>query len=336
MHQIWTNPSLQRSIVQLSGYNAELINCLKLSRLDSLVNADHSIFLVPNMEYIFTYIDPDTGMPKSIKALTEAFYEDCIKVKYLDESKNEVCHKCPNRKATTIGPVKKCSCILNPITISKYNGPQVFFIPIANLINVTHVTTDKYNGEVRVMLLGISAEVVKAIIIRMAIFDDKVEDAVRNVTLEVGKTYDFTYVSGNNIRSTRAKVVNIEEVEGCICSRPGNDYVREHIGAHNSVYVNFNDATKEEFMHARPAKKVKIVVDVSNDESGIYETIMLDCIRDCTLSDGSTSDSTTDNEDPICRCCPHAYNGCNPCNCGHHDGQTASTAYIENDELVIR
>lgn len=292
------------------------------------------ILCMPNIEYVFTYIDPDTGDKVTIKALAKGFFKDCIKVQYVNDTKDSVCCNCQSKK--TNNGIPNCSCILNPSNISKYDCSKVLFIPIANLLNIDYITNERYNGEVRVMLLGISAEVVKAIIIRMAIFDDKVEDAVKNVTLEAGKTYNFTYISGNNIRSTRAKVVNIEEVEGCICSRPGTDYVREHVGAHSSVYVNFNDATKEEFMHARPAKKVKIIVDVSNDESGIYETIMLDCIRDCTLSDGSTSDSTTENEDPICRCCPHAYNGCNPCNCGHHDGQTASTAYIENDELVIR
>ena len=305
--------------------------------MDSLVNANYSIFLVPNMEYIFTYIDPDTGMPKSIKALTEAFYEDCIKVKYLDESKNEVCHKCPNRKATTIGLVKKCSCILNPITISKYNGPQVFFIPIANLINVTHVPTDKYNGEVRVMLLGISAEVVKAIIIRMAIFDDKIEDAVKHVTLEAGKVYDLTYISKDHVYTNRFRVVSIEEDNGCPCSKPGNGYVREHIGFHNSIYVNFNDTTKEEFISANPVKKVKIIVEDTENDSGLVSSIMLDCIRDCTLIDDESSTEDDTIQHPNCSCCQYKTCNCNPNTCGHcnNESNDLDNTYLEDDVLVI-
>lgn len=297
------------------------------------------------MEYIFTYIDPDTGMPKSIKALTEAFYEDCIKVKYLNESRNEVCHKCPNRKATTIGPVKKCSCILNPITISKYNGPQVFFIPIANLINVTHVTTDKYNGEVRVMLLGISAEVVRAIIIRMAIFDDKIEDAVKHVTLEAGKVYDLTYISKDHVYTNRFRVVSIEEDNGCPCSKPGNGYVREHIGLHNSIYVNFNDTTKEEFISANPVKKVKIIVEDAENDSGLASSIMLDCIRDCTLIDDESGNEDDTIQHPNCSCCQYKTCNCNPNTCGHcnnnsnnesdDDSSILDNAYLEDDVLVI-
>ena len=288
---------------------------------------------MPNIEYIFTYIDPKTGNKVSIKALAIGFFKDCIKVKYINDTQNSVCTHCPNKKANNI--IARCSCILNPPDVYKYNGPEIIFIPIENILNINYIVSEKYNGEVRVMLLGISAEVVKAIIIRMAIFDDKVEDAVKNITLEAGKVYDFTYISGNNICSKRSKVVKIEEVEGCIYSRPSSNYVREHVGAHNSVYVNFNDATKEEFMQARPAKKVKIIVDVSSDGSGIYETIMLDCIRDCTIiEDGVIEDDNT-NEDVVCNCCSFKHCGCNPSNCGHHD-KVPSSAYIDNDELVIK
>lgn len=309
MHQIWTNPSLQRNVFLANESSSELVKCLKITK------ANKSILLMPNFEYSFTYIDPMTGANISIRALAVEFFHDCIKVKCIpNEHKCSCC--CKNERVVdkTVG----CSCVFNPPDISKYNNPATLFIPIANLINVEYIKSEKYRGEVRVMLLGISAEVVKAIIIRMAIFDDNVENAVKNVTLEAGKVYDFTYVCGNNIHNNKAKVVRIEEVEGCICSRPNSDYVREHIGAHNSVYVNFNDANKEEFMQARPAKKVKIIVDISADGSGIYETIMLDCIRDCILIKDDDID-----DDP-------SSDGCD-CGCAH-DKITAS---IEDNQLVI-
>lgn len=344
MHQIWTNPSLQRNIIRISERKAELINSLRLTILDPIADVEHNICLNPNMEYIFTYIDPDTGDIKSIKALADAFYHDCIKVKYLsDTSHNELCVRCPNYKKASIGLIKKCHCPINPPTISKYTGPQVLFIPINNIINVMNIPVDKYNGEVRVMLLGISAEIVKAIVIRMAIFDDKFEDAVKQVTLEVGKVYELTYESRGHIYTNKVKVISIEEDNGCPCSKPGNGYVREHVGMYNSIYVNINDATKEEFISANPVKKVKIIVEDADNTSEMTASIMLDCIRDCTLIDSNESGENNtggDINNPICICCEHKTCGCNPSTCGHC-GNNSNTddmlkdAYLEEDTLII-
>ena len=272
MHQIWTNPSLQRNKILANGSNSELINCLKWSRIDSSGAIIDSILLMPGLEYVFRYIDPDDGNMVSIKATALTFYKDCIKVKCIEKMLSRMqfnnCHSFSG-------------CMCTPIVNSKNDETDILFIPIANIIDIKIL--DKNDEEVRVMILGISAEIVKAIIVNMSIFDDRLENAVKKVTLEVGKTYDISYIKNNTIYDCTGKIVLIEEDHNDTIANNHCGHVREHVRDSDSHYIEFDDMSKEEFMSAQPVRRVKIVVDTSEMFNGDHEIILLDSIRDCTL-----------------------------------------------------
>lgn len=276
------------------------------------------------MEYNFTFYNPTTGSLQSVVGLVEEVYEDQIKIKYL-ESDNNKSNKSMNNN-------KDCICMLNPPSKSEYSDIKVLFIPIMNIVSVTHAnicpnTKPEKNkkGGIHVMLLGISATTVKAIIIKLAFFDDNIEEAVKYVDLKVDGVYDLTYESNGVVYESRAKVIRIEEVPGdnhpC---KPGKGFVREHVGCHNSIYIdNCKDhCSKDEFMQSPPVKKVKIVVDTSETFSGRFENIMLDKIRDCKFiamdnsgEDEDDMDNTvTENNKPNNNHCGNHHND-NSCSC---------------------
>lgn len=299
---------------------------------DSDSSATKSTIIFPNMEYDFTFYDVTQSKLYNITALVEDVYEDQIKVKYLKNNSSKYnsncnCNKMNNNNTQSIATMQgmpNCSCILNPPDLSNYEGPTTIFIPIMNILNVRYrwATNNNPNhdtSEVHVMLLGISATAVKAIIIRMAFFEDNLEEAVKLVELKAGNIYDLTYESKDGaVYESRVKVMNIEECPDTPC-KPGKGYVREHVGCGNSVYTNCT-CSKDEFMNAPPVKKIRVIVDTSESFTGRYEAIMLDSIRDCTLvfePDGSdVNDGETD--DNFCDCCEHKTAGCDRHNCGHY------------------
>jgi hypothetical protein len=308
---------------------------LRLTKMNNICkdSAESSIIILPNMEYNITYYNPDVGALYSITGLVEEVYEDQIKVKYL---RNIVQKENVNKNNNT----SSCSCMLNPPDTSKYDNQTILFIPIMNIVSVTHVEVEvnkpsKNNGGIHVMLLGISATMVKAIVIKLAFFNDNIEEAIKYVDLEVDNIYDLAYESNGTIFESRVKIVSIEEVIGdnhpC---KPGKGYVREHIGCHNSVYTDHEDCSKSNFMQSPPVKKVKIVVDTSETFSGRYETIMLDRIRDCKLigvDENVDTDIGSNNSNS------------NNCNCMHdkptkyhyEDACTSATLIGGNVELCI-
>lgn len=275
MQQIMTNPSIQRSLIQKSIINSELDNYLKLIIGDK----SNSFLIFKNMEYHFSFYDANYGFIRSIVGFVDELYDDQIKVKYISEDK----HSREDRKNPP------CECLLTPDeSISrKYNEPIVYFIPICNITEVKYTINNKPDTrpeeDVRVMLLGISATMVKAIVIRMEFFDDSIEDAIKYVDLEANGIYDITYESNDGaIYESRVKVIRIEEDGHNNDCKPGKGYVREHVGTHNSIYTSSANS-KNDFMNNPPMKKVKIIVDTSETFTGRYEVIMLDTIRDCIL-----------------------------------------------------
>ena len=193
-----------------------------------------------------------------------------------------------NTKKNT-APMPTCNCVLNPPDVSKYNGPTTYFIPVANIMSINYV---KFNPEVpkkpkggtKVMLLGISATMVKAIIIHLEFFDDSIDNAVKYVDIQKDGIYNIAYEGHNgSMFEIYGKVHSINEVGGPP-PRPHGP-VHENVGFNNSVFIDGceDHHDKDDFMKEPPVKKVEIVIDSSSDFSGNYEVIMLDSIRDCTL-----------------------------------------------------
>lgn len=289
MNQIWTNPSALRSQVITTGIKSSLIECLKLSRVNPDTKQEAELIIFPNVEYKFTYFDDKTGEVCTSIGLVEKVYSDQIKIKQSQiktDSKNEdnyerySCHRSDSHK----------NCVIdsnNP----KYTGPTTLFIPIVNIASVSCIcnTTDKKDNKegLYIMLMGISATVVTAVIVRLAFFDDCREEAIKYVNLEVGGVYDIAY-EGNDgrIYENRAKVMQIEDNRNNFHSRPRRDYVREtrkeHVGFNNAIYID-QTRNKDEFMTGVPVRDIEIIVDTSEFFTGCYESISLSAIRDVTL-----------------------------------------------------
>lgn len=270
------------------------------------------------MEYDFTFYDTTLMKLYSITGLVEDVYEDQIKIKYIQNINSS-----SSKSMSTTEGMPNCNCVLSTPDLSKYEGPATIFIPIANIVNIRYKWTKNNvniqdTTEVRVMLLGVSATAIKAIIIRMAFFEDCLEEAVKLVDLKAGNIYDLVYESRNGATyESRVKVMSIEDAADTTC-KPGKGYVREHVGCGNSIYTDCS-CSKDEFMTAPPVKKYKIVVDTSESFTGRYETIMLDAIRDCALVYDAYGDPSSDvNTDrDYCKHCSHKTHNCNPRHCGH-------------------
>lgn len=300
-----------------SAATTDLIYCLKLTVTDSDSGTSTSTLIFPGMEYDFTFYDTTYMKLYSITGLVEDVYEDQIKIKYIKNNTTTA-----SNSNTTANGMPNCNCVLHTPDLSKYEGPAIIFIPIANIVNIKYkwvANNASINDttEVRVMLLGVSATAIKAIIIRMAFFEDCLEEAVKFVDLKANNIYDLTYESKDGaIYESRVKVISIEDAANTMC-KPGAGFVREHVGCCNSVYTDCS-CSKDEFMSAPPVKKYKIVVDTSETFTGRYETIMLDAIRDCALVYDANNDPSSDvNTEDFCSHCGHKTHNCNPKHCGH-------------------
>lgn len=276
------------------------------------------------MEYKFAFYDGSTGKIHIIIGLVVDVYEDQIKVKYIKN--NKPCKNNASINSYNGGhTMPSCGCILDPPNVPKYEGPSTLFIPIANIADVSYLTTGKQNnGGVHVMLLGISATTVKAIIVRMAFFEDNIEEAIKYVDLKAGNIYDIAYESDDGtIYESRVKIISIKESSDDVCCKPGRGFVRENIGCGNSIYTDCN-CSKDEFMQDPPVKKIRVMVDTSETFDGQYEYIMLDMIRNCDLIEENNENNEVDSVVDSCKSCPHRTLNCNPESCRYCTSSTSN------------
>lgn len=349
MQQIWTNPSNQRSVQTSKIVNTNIMKVMEVTLTDPTTTASSKVLVFPNMEYRFKFYDSTYGGIRTVIALVTGIFSDQIKVKY--HTPDRKCDTCPifdcsSRQTKTQenyeAPMPMCHCVLNPPDIQKYDGPEVFFIPVANLVDVSYVKVPpkpephRKPGGVKVVLLGITSTTLKAIIIRLDFWDDQTSDIAKVIDIGVGGVYNFTYEKHHVIYESKAKVIGIEE-ELQYNEVPGSGIVRENVGAANSVYVA---PTKDDFYNAPPVRTVKLIVDTSDVFDGHYEVIYLNSLRDCkevlaapapfgdsdsssdssssdtgsTTTDGTNTDSTTTN----CTCdnCADRTEFCSPLTCG--------------------
>lgn len=331
MNQIWTNPSLQRSFIQA--------NPSKIEKIDHVVLTvgDTTIHIIPGFEYALEYYDTDDGKYKSVIGMILDVWQDYIKIRIDPTAVQVDCSKCKcdcskrqNADKKVVGPMPICNCILNPPDMSKYKVPEEVFVPFTNIARIAYIKTNQNQDDesrkgARVMLLGISATTLKAIIIHLEFFDDNFEKAVKFADLEVGGIYDIAYADrdeDNTVYEFTGMLHSIEEITDEVCTGK-KDFVRENVGGCNSVYVNSCCTSKSDFMQSPPVKRVKLTFDTSETFTGRYESIWLDCLRDCTLiqaADGNKPtkpDEPSDNDNNVCACCKHKTEGCSPDTCGH-------------------
>ena len=338
MQNIYTNPSIQRSFIQARVVKTELLNYLKISITDSLNTSTKEILVFPNAEYQFTFFDASLGTKRTLTGLVTTVYEDQIRIKYvnIDTGKDTVdcsccgVKDCKNRSNNVeMSPTPLCNCILNPsnTNIQKYDEPKIYFIPIQNILDARYIrnsndnpdTENNREGDIRIMLLGISATMVRSLIIRLDFIDDQIDEAVRYVDLKANGIYDLAYETNDGtIYESRVRVVKIEEVDDMHPCTPSTGFVREHVGCHSATYTACDHCcTKDDFIMGAPVKKVRIIVDTSEDFSGRYEAIMLHTIRDCKPVEVPSDDDFIMPDYSVCKNCCHKTPECHPDNCSH-------------------
>lgn len=321
---LWTNPSQERSTVLISNVTSELSNYARIT-ISSLFNPVYSkeVLVFSGMEYIIKYYDTKLGVIKNLVGLVESIYGDkdylgepCIQFKYRidDESCTIDCKSCNNIcfKKNESKSIPICNCVLKAPNSDKYSSPITEYIPIRNIIdirfnreNMSPVKDVKRERGTRVMILGISATTVKAVVVHLEFFDDCHEDAVKYIDLSVGNIYDVTYLSkrDDTVYEIRGKLESIHEFID-EPAKNGKGFVRETVGFDNNITTS--KISKRDFMEAPPVKKVKLIFDTSEDFSGCYTTITLDSIRDCSYVSG---DGITDvDKDPASICACHSQN----------------------------
>lgn len=353
---LWTNPSQERSTSLINNVTTELSNYARIT-ISAMVDPSYGskeVLVFPGMEYIIKYYDTKLGVIKNLVGLVEAVYgeneqvEPCIWFKYKEtnESCTVECKSC-NRACSSKNNAKSipiCNCVLNPPKSDKYTTPVTAYIPVRNILdikfnreNMSPMEEAKRERGTRVMILGISATTVQAIVIHLEFFDDCLEDAVKYVDLSVGNIYNVVYLSkrDNTIYEFRGKLESIQEFIDEPCKN-GKGFVRETVECGNSVISS--KASKKDFMEAPPVKKVKLIFDTSEDFSGHYTTITLDSIRDCSYESGDASPDLDEDTAAICACCSHNTGICKPNSCGHfrpHKPKPEGKCYLLGDYKVL-
>lgn len=327
---LWTNPSYQRSVVQINNVSSDISYYARitLTPMTDVSQKPREVLVFPGMEYSVKFYDISLGKVREITCLVSKIIghdacieEPCMVVRYMPNNDKINCNSC-NRNCTNkgkTGAIPICNCVLNPPDASKYNEPETIYIPLNNILDIKfnrENISSSCKGETKVMILGISATMVKAIVIHLDFFDDCMEDAVKYVDLAVNNVYNITHLCSkdNTIYELTGKLVSIEEKTNYEECKPGKGFVREHVTFGNNIIHTKSD--KNSFMSDPPSKKIELIFDTSKDFSGRYESVMLDSIRDCVLvSEGVDGNPV---EDEFCAKCEFKYPGCNPVDCGNY------------------
>ena len=182
-----------------------------------------------------------------------------------------------------------CSCGCGK-DVAGYVSSQNYYIPAKNIISINLVDSEKKpvqpeeRCETIMAVLGISSTVVRAVIIRLKIYDDSVKHCVTPVDMEVGKHYHMVYVKdAENHGATYeldGKLIRIEdsteELYGdgaCECG-----FVRpEQVGYAGNTYDPNHFYSLDKFNPE--GERIKLVFDTSKDFCQLTDTVMLKDIR---------------------------------------------------------
>lgn len=215
-------------------------------------------------------------------------------------------------------------------------------IPINNISRIKEWSEigkpkPKYKEVTVVGVLGISAELIQSIMLRLRIYEDGCvcDKEVIPVDMVVGNKYHVTYCAPDHcMYEVTGKLHKIDVVPPPGCG-PCHDhgFVKEEasyecVGANNMVYnaEHFYQLDKDTDIGSR----VKLIFDTSTDFSECFDTIMLKDIRMVEEIKDEDNEPGTTPENPeeswecqhchshhhwhCCACCPiRAY-----CNCKHH------------------
>ena len=280
-----------------------------------------TVFIFIGYEYTIDFFNYGTGKKDKITGRVDAINGDnsnqmsqSLTVTYLikpDGSNND------DTIGVTRGPI--CGCQNKP-NADKYNTTATVTIPISNITDVCYTGSNPIDPEnkpkkgVEVVLLGISAEMVRAVIINLKMIDDACDEAVKDIYMKVGGIYNIAYMDPveKTMYEIQGRLLAINETNNNVsnCNSVVRQTVNEQCGLNNSIYnagcncESCNNSDKDNFITSDTIEKeVLLTMDCSMDFSGHYHTVKLSTIRDCTVVDESgVIDNTGNSSNCGCDC----------------------------------
>lgn len=209
-------------------------------------------------------------------------------------------------------------------------------IPIRNIYGIYEIKEEEIKAPPKpprpkersvtiVGVLGLSAEIVKSIVVRIRVYDDDrapTYEAIP-VDMKVGNIYNISYFSRNDgsMYEIKGKLIDIELMPKYEGDTKLNGYVRDEmpeevVGMGNTIYDadHFHCLNKE----SPEGERIRFKFDTSEDHMGYYDHVWLKDIRNVDLIGEEESDDNENEGEEITNNCPHAAT-CpivnNNCNC---------------------
>ena len=309
--------------------NETIKNLVNLMRAESTVNshleinvfkytADNSalkktIYIFSGYEYEVSFYDEKMGCKRCITGVVDSITGNnfnpsgqFITLKYLE--KND------KHENTEVCGMPPCRCILNKPPLYKYDGPSYIDIPVYNIFDINYLVSHNPKPPiplkgVKVLLVGITATTVKAIIVDLKFLYDGCDQGIKAVSLEVGKTYNVAYYSlkDRTVYEITGKLINISEVDRPVNIDSAVRFTQDYTTTSDPDSCEFDknstgnrrDINGYKSLSPISNKDVSLVFDTSTEYEGEYQTIMLSWLRDCDLVESEEDDTevSTPEED---------------------------------------
>lgn len=176
-------------------------------------------------------------------------------------------------------------------TLAGFISAEYFYIPVQNISSIQQVDLSSSSGttptptersEEFVSILGISSTVIRAVIVRLKIFQDDIKHTVTPVDMVVGNSYHVTFSKDNSVYDLEGRLVRIEELglygnETAECGYVRQDTNTEVVGANGNIY-------DPNYFYSLPkynpdSVRIRFVFDTSRDFIQRYDSVMLGDIR---------------------------------------------------------
>lgn len=297
-------------------------------------NGSREVDVYPNKIYEITHFSEAYKSYITVNALVKVIGEDSLKYLYY------------------VDPTEDCSAwagrLCSQYKTLEMRAGEAFYTVISNIKEVTKEDNNcnchkppKFPKEVtKVAILGISAETIRSIIVRLRFYDDPgdccdVVDAVP-VDMKVGNKYNVSYLDhrDHTIYEVLGKLVSINIKQNFGDEPLQHGFIRpevhecchnavEQIGLNNMTYCHNND----HFMSLPKdcPDDISFVFDTSSSGEATLDVVKLKDMRGCTLVEDEGDDfvieSGTDGNpgeiprDPTCcgdhsSCCGSGSHGC--------------------------
>lgn len=258
------------------------------------------IIILANSEYTITFYNPSTNSNHTVTGLVTNVYGEGNSNQYL-------IFKYKTAKQSdfvTYTYSRRCGCYNDdPSNNTTVSEEKVETIPIQNIYDIQYGSNNPLycncnnepenssRGGYVTVLLGIDAEIVKAITVNLKLLDDQSDNAIHLIELKKDNVYELSYCSpkDGSIYEITGKLTELEAIETDNVIGGPEDFVHccfqmppnENVGIAGSIYTSSGyQCDIDKFLsQSGPYKEVRLIFDTSTNNSGTYEIVALSWIR---------------------------------------------------------